>query len=186
MEKVCKGWEVLNAKDFRDINPGDRILMGPGPSDVPARTLQALAAPCIGHLDPYFLEIMNEVQQLLRFLFQTENELTIPVSGTGSAGMETCFVNLVEPDDEVVVCVNGVFGTRMADIIIPAAVKTCSSYWRPWKQSSNQKGIRRGRERSMRPRRRTIRFADTNVTWKITDKFCLVPGTRSSRIRPII
>jgi aspartate aminotransferase-like enzyme len=72
MEKACKGWEILNAKDFRDINPGDRILMGPGPSDVPARTLQALAAPCIGHLDPYFLEIMNEVQQLLRFLFQTD------------------------------------------------------------------------------------------------------------------
>ena len=117
MENACKGWEILNAKDFRDINPGDRILMGPGPSDVPARTLQALAAPCIGHLDPYFLAIMNEVQQLLRFLFQTENELTIPVSGTGSAGMETCFVNLVEPEDEVVVCVNGVFGTRMADIV---------------------------------------------------------------------
>jgi alanine-glyoxylate transaminase/serine-glyoxylate transaminase/serine-pyruvate transaminase len=117
MENVCKGLQVLNAADFRDINPGDRLLMGPGPSDVPARTLQAIAAPCIGHLDPYFLAIMNEVQQLLRFLFQTKNELTIPVSGTGSAGMETCFVNLVEPGDEVVVCVNGVFGTRMADIV---------------------------------------------------------------------
>jgi len=117
MKNACKGWEILKAEDFRDINPGDRILMGPGPSDVPARTLQALAAPCIGHLDPYFLAIMNEVQQLLRFVFQTENELTIPVSGTGSAGMETCFVNLVEPEDEVVVCVNGVFGTRMADIV---------------------------------------------------------------------
>ena len=117
MEKACKGWEILNADDFRDINPGDRILMGPGPSDVPARTLQAIAAPCIGHLDPYFLEIMNEAQQLLRYLFQTENELTIPVSGTGSAGMETCFVNLVEPGDEVAVCINGVFGTRMADIV---------------------------------------------------------------------
>ena len=81
MEKACKGWEILNAKDFRDINPGDRILMGPGPSDVPARTLQAIAAPCIGHLDPYFLAIMNEVQQLLRFLFQTENELTFPSRG---------------------------------------------------------------------------------------------------------
>ena len=117
MENACKGWKILNAEDFRDINPGDRILMGPGPSDVPARTLQAIASPCIGHLDPYFLAIMNEVQQQLRFLFQTENELTIPVSGTGSAGMETCFVNLVEPEDEVVVCVNGVFGTRMADIV---------------------------------------------------------------------
>jgi alanine-glyoxylate transaminase/serine-glyoxylate transaminase/serine-pyruvate transaminase len=91
--------------------------MGPGPSDVPARTLQAMAAPCIGHLDPYFLSIMNETQQLLRYLYQTDNALTIPVSGTGSAGMETCFVNLVEPGDEVLVCVNGVFGTRMADIV---------------------------------------------------------------------
>ena len=91
--------------------------MGPGPSDVPARVLQAMAAPCIGHLDPYFLQIMNDTQQLLRYLFQTENTLTIPVSGTGSAGMETCLVNLVEPGDEVVVCVHGVFGTRMADIV---------------------------------------------------------------------
>ena len=91
--------------------------MGPGPSDVPARVLQAMSAPCIGHLDPYFLSIMDETQRLLRFLFQTDNALTIPVSGTGSAGMETCFVNLLEPGDEAVVCVNGVFGTRMADIV---------------------------------------------------------------------
>jgi alanine-glyoxylate transaminase/serine-glyoxylate transaminase/serine-pyruvate transaminase len=91
--------------------------MGPGPSDVSARVLQAMAAPCIGHLDPYFLAAMDETQRLLRYLFQTEHPFTIPVSGTGSAGMETCFVNLVEPGDEVVVCVNGVFGTRMSDIV---------------------------------------------------------------------
>ena len=107
----------FDIKQFRDIDPGQRILMGPGPSDVPPRVLQALSAPCIGHLDPAFLSIMNETQALLRHLFQTENELTIAVSGTGSAGMETCFVNLVEPGDEVVVCVNGVFGTRMCDIV---------------------------------------------------------------------
>ena len=107
----------LNASEFRDVDPGDRILMGPGPSNVPTRILQAMSAPCIGHLDPYFLSIMNEAQKLLRYLFQTENAMTIPVSGTGSAGMETCFVNLVEPEDEVVVCVNGVFGTRMSDIV---------------------------------------------------------------------
>ena len=108
---------TLNANEFRDIDPGQRVLMGPGPSDVPPRVLQALSAPCIGHLDPAFLSIMNETQALLRHLFQTENELTIAVSGTGSAGMEACFVNLVEPGDEVVVCVNGVFGTRMCDIV---------------------------------------------------------------------
>lgn len=107
----------LNVKDFRDIDPGERVLMGPGPSDVPPRVLQAMSAPCIGHLDPYFLSVMDETQKLLRFLFQTENALTIPVSGTGSSGMETCFVNLLEPGDEVVVCVNGVFGTRMSDIV---------------------------------------------------------------------
>jgi alanine-glyoxylate transaminase / serine-glyoxylate transaminase / serine-pyruvate transaminase len=107
----------MEPKDFRDIDPGDRLLMGPGPSNVPARVLQAMAAPCIGHLDPYFLETMNETQLLLRHLFQTHNALTIPVSATGSAGMEASFVNLVEPGDEVVVAVNGVFGTRMCDIV---------------------------------------------------------------------
>jgi alanine-glyoxylate transaminase/serine-glyoxylate transaminase/serine-pyruvate transaminase len=108
----------IDLQQFKEVDPGNRILMGPGPSDVSSRVLQALAAPCIGHLDPYFLSIMNETQNLLRFLFQTENSLTIPVSGTGSAGMETCFVNLVEPGDEVAVCVNGVFGTRMADLVV--------------------------------------------------------------------
>lgn len=107
----------IDPRDFRDVDPGRRALMGPGPSDVPARVLQAMAAPCIGHLDPYFLTIMDQTQHLLRYVLQTENALTIPVSGTGSAGMETCFVNLLEPGDEVVVCVNGVFGTRMCDIV---------------------------------------------------------------------
>jgi alanine-glyoxylate transaminase/serine-glyoxylate transaminase/serine-pyruvate transaminase len=107
----------IDPKAFRDIDPGDRLLMGPGPSNVPPRVLQALAAPCVGHLDPYFVETMNETQLLLRHLFQTRNALTIPVSATGSGGMEACFVNLVEPGDEVVVAVNGVFGTRMCDIV---------------------------------------------------------------------
>lgn len=107
----------LNAADFRDLDPRRRILMGPGPSEVPERVLQALAAPCIGHLDPYFISMMNELQVLLRHVFQTENAFTIPVSGTGSAGMETCLVNMIEPGDEVLVCVNGVFGTRMAEIV---------------------------------------------------------------------
>lgn len=108
---------MIDPTDFTDINPGTRVLMGPGPSDVSPRVLQAMSAPCIGHLDPYFLATMDETQELLRYVFQTANPFTIPVSGTGSSGMETCFVNLVEPGDEVVVCVNGVFGTRMADIV---------------------------------------------------------------------
>jgi len=102
---------------FSDIDPGTRVLMGPGPSDVAPRVLQAMASPCIGHLDPYFLKIMDENQQLLRHVFQADYEMTIPISGTGSAGMETCLVNLVEPGDKVLVCVNGVFGTRMCDIV---------------------------------------------------------------------
>ncbi|MFO8163233.1 MAG: hypothetical protein R6T98_01715 [Desulfatiglandales bacterium] len=107
----------IDINDFKDLNPGDRVLMGPGPSNVPARVLQAMSAPCIGHLDPYFLSVMDETQDLLKYLFQTDNAFTIPVSGTGSAGMEACLVNLVEPGEEVVVCVNGVFGSRMADIV---------------------------------------------------------------------
>ena len=107
----------IQTQKYTDIDPGERILMGPGPSNVPARVLRAMSAPCIGHLDPYFLSIMDEIQDLLRFVFQTTNPLTMPMSGTGSAGMETCFVNLVEPGDEVLVCVNGVFGTRMSDIV---------------------------------------------------------------------
>jgi alanine-glyoxylate transaminase/serine-glyoxylate transaminase/serine-pyruvate transaminase len=107
--------EGLNIHDYHDFDPAVRVLMGPGPSDVPPRVLRAMAAPTLGHLDPDFLELMTETQTLLRAVFQTENTLTIPVSGTGSAGMEACFVNLVEPGDQVAVVVNGVFGTRMVD-----------------------------------------------------------------------
>ena len=97
------------------LDPPERILMGPGPSNCHPRVLQAMAAPIIGHLDPAFLRIMNEVQGMLRTVMQTTNPLTIPVSATGSAGMEACFVNLVEPGDRCVVGLNGVFGQRMAD-----------------------------------------------------------------------
>ena len=97
-------------------NAPRRILMGPGPSDTHPRVLAALAQPTVGHLDPYFLKIMNEVQSMLREVFQTSNPLTIAVSGTGSAGMETCVVNLVSPGDRMVVGVNGVFGGRMKDV----------------------------------------------------------------------
>jgi alanine-glyoxylate transaminase/serine-glyoxylate transaminase/serine-pyruvate transaminase len=107
----------LSINDFKYTYPSERLLMGPGPSNVAPRVLQAMANPCIGHLDPQFLAIMDETQQLLRFLFQTRNSLTIPVSGTGSAGMEASLVNMIEPGDEVVICVNGVFGVRMTDIV---------------------------------------------------------------------
>lgn len=98
------------------LDPPRRILMGPGPSDTHPRVLAALGAPTVGHLDPYFLQVMDDSQKMLREVFRTKNELTLAVSGTGSAGMETCVVNLIEPGDKVVVCVNGVFGGRMADV----------------------------------------------------------------------
>ncbi len=97
------------------FNPPVRTLMGPGPSDVHPRVLAALARPTIGHLDPKFVEMMDEVKALLQYAFQTRNELTMPVSAPGSAGMETSFVNLMEPGDKVIVCVNGVFGGRMKE-----------------------------------------------------------------------
>jgi len=98
-----------------ELNPTARFLMGPGPSDVHPRVLKAMATPLVGHLDPQFIQIMDGVKGMLRQVFRTENELTFPVSATGSAGMETCFVNLLEPGDEALVCVNGVFGNRMCD-----------------------------------------------------------------------
>ena len=97
------------------FHPPERILMGPGPSDVPSRVLAALARPTVGHLDPSFIRMMEELKELLRYAFQTRNEVTFPVSGPGSAGMEICFANLVEPGDKVVVCRNGVFGGRMVE-----------------------------------------------------------------------
>lgn len=96
--------------------PPQRVLMGPGPSNVPPRVLQAMGEPCIGHLDPQFLVAMDETMSLMRDVFQTRNPLTFPVSGTGSAGMEATFVNMLEPGDRVVVGVNGVFGERMCDV----------------------------------------------------------------------
>jgi alanine-glyoxylate transaminase/serine-glyoxylate transaminase/serine-pyruvate transaminase len=95
--------------------PPKRILMGPGPSDVPQRVLDAMARPTIGHLDPAFVDLMEQIKSMLRMAFQTENALTFPVSAPGSAGMEMCFVNLVEPGDKVIVCRNGVFGGRMLE-----------------------------------------------------------------------
>ena len=100
---------------IRSFNPPMRTLMGPGPSDVHPRVLAAMARPTIGHLDPAFVGMMDEVKAMLQYAFQTRNHLTMPVSAPGSARMETCFVNLVEPGDKVVVCINGVFGGRMKE-----------------------------------------------------------------------
>lgn len=100
----------------KELNPPRRLLMGPGPSDVHPRVLRAMTTPLLGHLDPEFLALMNETKDLLKVVYQTDNKLTIPMSGTGSAGMETVFVNLVEKGDKVIVGVNGLFGERMVDV----------------------------------------------------------------------
>jgi len=99
----------------KSFHPPARTLLGPGPSDVNPRILEALSRPTIGHLDPAFVAMMDTMKELLRYAFQSDYDLTMPVSAPGSAGMETCFVNLVEPGDKVVVCQNGVFGGRMKE-----------------------------------------------------------------------
>ncbi len=102
----------MNVKSF---HPPIRTLMGPGPSDVNPRILEAMSRPTIGHLDPEFVGMMDEMKGLLRYAFQTDYDLSMPVSAPGSAGMETCFVNLIEPGDKVLICQNGVFGGRMKE-----------------------------------------------------------------------
>lgn len=113
------------------FNPTQRLLHGPGPSDVHPRVLRAMAAPVVGHLDPQFLEIMNQVQEMLRAAFVTTNQVTFPVSGTGMAGMETCLVNLLEPGDPAVICVAGFFGQRLVEVANRTGAKV-TALERPW------------------------------------------------------
>ena len=105
----------MTANTVASVHPPRRVLMGPGPSDVNPRILAAMGQQTIGHLDPVFVELMDEVKGLLQYAFQTRHELTLPVSAPGSAGMEAAFVNLIEPGDTVIVCQNGVFGGRMKE-----------------------------------------------------------------------
>jgi alanine-glyoxylate transaminase / serine-glyoxylate transaminase / serine-pyruvate transaminase len=102
-------------QQYASFIPPVRTLMGPGPSDVSPTVLNALARPTVGHLDPTFIQLMDETKQLLQYAFQTKNKLTMPISAPGSAGMEACVVNLVEPGETVIVCQNGVFGGRMVE-----------------------------------------------------------------------
>ncbi|MBN1995886.1 MAG: alanine--glyoxylate aminotransferase family protein [Anaerolineae bacterium] len=116
---------------YSDLNTSERILMGPGPSMVHPRVLRAMAQPLVGHLDPQFLNLMAEIQELLRFVFQTKNQLTIPISGTGSASMEAALCNFIEPGDEILIGVNGYFGERLCDMTgrYGAAVRRIEKPW---------------------------------------------------------
>ncbi|MEK6303116.1 MAG: alanine--glyoxylate aminotransferase family protein [Acidobacteriota bacterium] len=109
--------QARHKKAYERFQPPRRVLLGPGPSPVDDRVLAAMSAPVLGHLDPLFLRCMDDIQELLRYVFETENRLTVPISATGSAGMEAALVNVIEPGDEVVVCIHGVFGERMYDIV---------------------------------------------------------------------
>ena len=100
---------------MKSFIPPSRVLMGPGPADVHPRILEAMSRPTIGHLDSAFIDMMDEIKEMLKYAFKTDNELTLPISAPGSAGMEACFTNLVESGDKVIVCINGVFGSRMKE-----------------------------------------------------------------------
>ncbi len=138
-----------------------RVLLGPGPSDVHPRVLTAMATPLVGHLDPEFLALMDETQAMLRAAFRTADQFTFPVSATGMAGMETCFVNLVEPGDPVLVCVAGFFGQRMAEVAGRAGAKV-TVLERPWGEVFDFNPLREALQRH-RPKVLAIVQAETST-----------------------
>ena len=145
-----------------ELSPPARVLLGPGPSNVHPRVLRALSMPLVGHLDPEFIRLMEETKTLLRSVFQTTNPLTLPISGTGSAGMETCFVNLVEPGDEVIIGVNGVFGTRMVDVVERCGGKPVIMQ-APWGQVFTPDDVRSALTQCPQPKLVAVVHAETST-----------------------
>lgn len=143
------------------LNPTPRLLLGPGPCDVHPRVLTVMSTPLLGHLDPQFLVIMNETQQMLRDTFWTNCRLVFPMSATGMAGMETCFVNLVEPGDKVLVCVAGFFGQRMAEIATRCGAQM-TMIERPWGEVFGLDQIRETLQK-VRPKVMSIVHAETST-----------------------
>lgn len=139
-----------------------RLLMGPGPSNVSAEVLQSMSQPLVGHLDPVFVKMMEELKTMLRAVFLTRNEMTFPVSGTGSAGMEFCFVNLIEPGDEVIVGVNGVFGNRMVDVAERCGARV-TKVEAPWGQIITPEQIATALQTVSRPKLVAIVHAETST-----------------------
>jgi alanine-glyoxylate transaminase/serine-glyoxylate transaminase/serine-pyruvate transaminase len=123
-----------------ELNTSQRILMGPGPSDVHPNVLKAMSTPLVGHLDPEFVALMDEIKGMVQATFQTKNQLTFVVSAPGSAGMETCLVNLLEPGDEAVICIHGIFGGRMKDIAERCGAKV-HTVEAPWGEAINPKDV---------------------------------------------
>ena len=149
-------------KSYEPFNPPKRLLLGPGPSPVDDRVLAAMAAPLLGHLDPLFLQCMDDVQSLLRYVFETENRVTIPISATGSAGMEAALINVIEPGDDVVVCINGVFGERMRDIVGRAGGKAIVVE-APWGEPLDANKIEAALKSSSSPRAVALVHAETST-----------------------
>jgi alanine-glyoxylate transaminase/serine-glyoxylate transaminase/serine-pyruvate transaminase len=142
--------------------PPSRLLLGPGPSDVHPRVLDALSQPLVGHLDPAFLGLMDELKRRLRAVFRTENELTFAVSGTGSAGMEACLVNLLEEGDEAVVMVNGEFGRRMTDIVARCRAQP-RPYEVPWGRAVEPADVEKALSQAKRPKLVALVHAETST-----------------------
>ena len=136
--------------------------MGPGPSDVAPSVLQAMARPLVGHLDPAFVKMMEEIKAMLRAVFQTQNDLTFPISGTGSAGMEFCCANLIEPGDEVIIGVNGVFGTRMCDVAERCGGKV-TRVEAPWGRIIEPAAVAEALKKVARPKFVAIIHAETST-----------------------
>jgi len=143
------------------LNPPPRLLLGPGPSDAHPRVLAAMALPLVGHLDPYFLQIMNETAEMLRQVYRTQNKITFPVSATGMAGMEACLVNLLEPGDRIVVGSNGFFSQRMIDIAGRCGAEV-TKLERPWGEAIPLDAIR-DELRRVRPKVLAIVHAETST-----------------------
>src|SRR5205814_10300483 len=147
---------------FAAFQPPPRLLMGPGPSNVAPSVLEAMSRPLVGHLDPAFVNMMEEIKTMLRQAFLTKNEMTFPISGTGSAGMEFCFVNLIEPGDEVIIGVNGVFGARMVDV-----AERCGARVRkveaPWGRIIDARQIADALETVSRPKLVAVVHAETST-----------------------
>ena len=142
--------------------PPQRLLLGPGPSQVHPRVLAALATPLVGHLDPAFIALMEETKRMLRQVFGTRNELTIPISGTGSAGLEATIVNLIEPGDEIVIGVNGVFGTRLVEVASRAGASVVPAE-APWGEIVPADVIAAALGRTRRPRLVVLVHAETST-----------------------
>src|SRR5262245_60532830 len=144
------------------FNPPPRLLLGPGPSDVAPSVLKAMSQPLVGHLDPVFVSMMEQIKTMLRQVFLTQNEMTFPVSGTGSAGMEFCFANLIESGDEVVIGVNGVFGTRMCDVAERCGARV-TKVEAPWGQIIEPELVAAALKKSTKPKLVAIVHAETST-----------------------